>query len=232
MKMGTWKLNFASHLIVAVMLGVSSTCAYSDDSGPWVPIDFNQGVSFNHPDKMFDLVMRFRAQNLLQYETAYSGQPSLITAQVRRLRMRFGGWMINERLRFNLQLSFSRNDQDWDGSGVPNIVRDASIIYAVTDRLSVSFGQSKLPGNRQRIASSGEQQLVDRSIVNRAFNLDRDFGIQARYQVGQEDHSHFALIGSLSSGGGRNANARRAAYLAPIAKIEFPQPGNFQNHGN
>lgn len=222
-------------LLIAVfvtVLSATSRSARADDSGPWVPIDFKQGVSFNHPDRMFDLVMRIRAQNLLQYESAYTGQPSLVTAQVRRLRMRFGGWMINERLRFNLQLSFSRNDQDWDGSGVPNVVRDASVIYAVTDRLSLSFGQSKLPGNRQRIASSGEQQLVDRSIVNRAFNLDRDFGVQARYQFGHEEHSHFALIGSLSSGGGRNANARRAAYLARIAKIEFLPLGSFKNNGD
>ena len=43
--------------------------------------------------------------------------------------------------------------------------------------LTVRVGQYKIPFSRQRVISSGNQQMVDRSIANGEFNLDRDIGI-------------------------------------------------------
>ena len=41
---------------------------------------------------------------------------------------------------------------------------------------SIKFGQGKLPGNRERVISSGNLQLVDRSRLNSRYNIDRDVG--------------------------------------------------------
>ena len=49
------------------------------------------------------------------------------------------------------------------------------------------FGQAKLPGNRERIVSSGNLQFVDRSILNAGFNIDRDLGIQFRHHFNLTD---------------------------------------------
>jgi hypothetical protein len=38
------------------------------------------------------------------------------------------------------------------------------------------FGQTKLPGNNQRVVSSGSLEFTDRTINNSRFNIDRDFG--------------------------------------------------------
>ena len=43
------------------------------------------------------------------------------------------------------------------------------------------FGQGKLPGNRERVISSGNLQQVDRSLLNSLFTIDRDFGFQLRH---------------------------------------------------
>jgi hypothetical protein len=41
----------------------------------------------------------------------------------------------------------------------------------------VGFGQTKLPGNNQRVVSSGSLEFTDRTINNSRFNIDRDFGL-------------------------------------------------------
>jgi phosphate-selective porin OprO and OprP len=68
----------------------------------------------------------------------------------------------------------------------------------------LGVGQTKLPGNRQRVNSSGDLQLVDRSIVNAFFNIDRDFGIQAYYK-NHINQFQYVLRGAISSGEGRNS---------------------------
>jgi hypothetical protein len=41
---------------------------------------------------------------------------------------------------------------------------------------TIGFGQTKLPGNNQRVVSSGSE-FTDRTINNSRFNIDRDFGL-------------------------------------------------------
>jgi len=101
-----------------------------------------------------------------------------IEARVRQLRLRFDGFIFCKDLTYVIQLSFTQSDQDFDVSGVPNVVRDAMVFYTVNDHLLLGIGQTKLPGNRQRVNSLGDLQLVDRSIISSTFNIDRDFGIQ------------------------------------------------------
>ena len=55
---------------------------------------------------------------------------------------------------------------------------DAVLKNHINENWSLWFGQTKLPGNRERVYSSQELQFVDRSLVNARFNLDRDVGVQ------------------------------------------------------
>jgi len=73
-----------------------------------------------------------------------------------------------------------------DGENV-NIIRDAVMFYRPNKYWSIAFGQTKLPGNRQRVNSSGALQLTDRTINNARFNIDRDFGIQTYYLHEKKD---------------------------------------------
>ena len=195
-------------------------------------LHFKQGIGYRHPDSLFDISMRFRMQNLAQYESSLGTREARHTTQVRRLRLRFGGWMLSENLRFNLQLSFSRNDMDWDNTSFPNIVRDATVIYRLFPALEFSFGQTKLPGNRQRVVSSGELQFVDRSIVNRAYNLDRDFSLQSKLRLGKPDSVIVQWLNALSGGGGRNTGARTASAFRAVTRVEVLPLGEFKKNGD
>jgi hypothetical protein len=149
-----------------------------------------------------------------------------VEARVRRLRLRFDGFIYNPRLTYLIQLSFSRGDMDYESLGFPNIVRDAYVQYAVTKSFSVGIGQTKLPGNRQRVTSSGDLQLADRSIVNSTFNIDRDFGVQ----FALKKHK-YAFKGAISSGEGRNISSSDNG-LAYTGRVEFLPMGQFTNGGD
>ncbi|MFN7684783.1 MAG: porin [Oligoflexia bacterium] len=214
-------------LFIRVFFAEFARAEISDSS----VLEFSRGIGFADPYKRFHVDLRFRSQNLLQYESDSDQTDARVTGQPRRLRLRFGGWMVDERLRFNLQLSFSRGDMDWDNTSFPNTIRDAAVMYQILPRLELVYGQTKLPGNRQRVVSSGELQFPDRSIVNRAYNIDRDFGVQARLK-GAEGPWTWRMQGAVTTGGGRNTRARDASALALTLRAEVLPWGDFKDGGD
>jgi len=201
--------------------------------------DFNtDGVVFQSADSATRVVMRFRMQNWAIYTTKTMNEEDDLDLSagstefaVRRLRLRFGGSLVDPRLSFNLQLSFSRSDMDWADTQFPNIIRDAMIFWNFNKDLQVGFGQTKLPGNRQRVISSADLEIADRSIVNGAFNLDRDFGFQAFWRPVTGDQI-VNLRAAVSSGDGRNQPAIIGGGLAYTARVEYLPFGAFTNGGD
>lgn len=192
---------------------------------------FGKGIGMAPPDSSFLLNIRFRMQNRVAFNTG--GEQLNVEdaeARIRRLRLRLDGFVYDPRLTYVIQFSFTRADMDYDALGYPNIIRDAMIFYALTPKLTIGMGQTKLPGNRQRVNSSGDLQFPDRSIVNGTFNVDRDFGIQAFYS----DHIgtvFYVLRGAASSGEGRNYNTTGDG-LALTGRIEILPFGKFMNNGD
>lgn len=166
-----------------------------------------RGIHYTQKDSLFSLGFEFRMQNRVQYmsKSLSDFTPESFEMRVRRLRLKFKGFVYDPRLTYYIQLCFSKGDLDWDSetsnavNSTPNIVRDAVIYYEVVKGLKFGIGQTKLPGNRQRVTSSGDQQFFDRSIVNSTFTLDRDFGLFATYS-----HNYFRIKGAVTSGEGRN----------------------------
>jgi len=230
--------SYAAALVIAAicltisLYGQASTQSHGS-------FDFNaDGVIFQAADTNTRVVMRFRMQNWATYTTRTqaeddeldlsAGSTDLVT---RRLRLRFGGSLYDPRLTFNLQLSFSRSDMDWTDTQFPNIIRDAMVFWNFNNHLQVSFGQTKLPGNRQRVISSADLEAPDRSIVNGAFNLDRDFGFQGFWRPVDGDVV-LNLRGAISSGDGRNQPAISGGGLAYTARMEVLPFGAFKNGGD
>ncbi len=191
---------------------------------------FGQGLGIMSPDSLFLMNIRFRMQNRVGFTFA-DDESTQIEARVRRLRLRFDGFVYTPRLSYVIQLSFSRGDMDWDNSKFPNVIRDAMIFYRVSPKLILGMGQTKLPGNRQRVNSSGDLQFVDRSIVNATLNVDRDFGIQATYSDRLFKNFYFGLRGAISSGEGRNIVATDGG-LSYTGRVELLPFGRFERFGD
>lgn len=188
-----------------------------------------RGIEVVQKDSLFSIQFQFRIQNRAAYESISHRDftPETFEFRTRRARLKLKGFVYSPKLTYQLQLSFSRGDMDWDGTqnssvnSSPNVLRDAAIYYQATPALKLGFGQTKLPGNRQRVISSGDQQFVDRSIVNATFTLDRDFGFFATL-----DKNLLIFKGAISSGEGRNSN-RSNKGLSYTGRIEFLPLGKF-----
>lgn len=196
-------------------------------------IDPVSGIRVLSKDSSYSINMRFRMQNRFEAEADDVNEPWSIDRHVfvtRRLRLRSDGFVLNKQLRYAFQLSFTRGDQDFNTTGIPNIVRDAMVFYKPNNYLEVGFGLTKLPGNRQRVISSGEQQFVDRSILNSMLNIDRDHGIFIRLKD-ETIKTPYRLHLAWSNGTGRNYDEKSGGSALTV-KGEWLPLGNFKYKGD
>lgn len=193
--------------------------------------NFGKGLGITSPDSIFKLNIRFRMQNRVTF-FAEENKESSYEAMIRRLRLRFDGYVGDPRIIYVIQLSFSPGDVGpLEDRGNINIIRDAVVFYRPNKHWNIGFGQTKLPGNRQRINSSGALQLTDRSINNAVFNIDRDFGLQVYYLNEKENEFSYNIKTAISTGEGRNWTKEPDNGLAYTGRLEFFPLGAFDSNG-
>lgn len=195
-----------------------------------VSLTFKEGLTFQQNND-FLMRLRFRVQNRFTAVTKDETLDQLESTEfsVRRMRLRFDGYALDPRLLYRVQFAFTRGDQDWDNAQVPNILRDAVVGWRWHGNHTLWLGIAKLPGNRQRVVSSSAQQLVDRSIVNATFAIDRDMGVQHYSKFGDSRPVWLKL--ALSNGEGRNQPNKNAS-LASTVRLEWFPLGPFHDDGD
>ncbi|MFT7589317.1 MAG: phosphate-selective porin OprO/OprP [Limisphaerales bacterium] len=231
-------------LIIIVFL---SMLCFEAEAQYW-PNKFGKGLEFGYPSdttserfqKMegnvsnFNLKLGFRFQNLYTGEWEVN-EGSLENYEgaflVRRARLKFDGWALSKKLKFKMELGLSNRDLS-GGSGpefrkASNLVLDASLSWNFYKNFIIQLGQGKLPGNRERIISSGNMQFVDRSRLNSRFTLDRDFGIQIKNHNKIGNNFIIKEVIAISQGEGRNVTAGDFNGYGYTFKVEVYPFGNF-----
>jgi len=225
------------YLLILALLSLNATAqkietANNDIKLAQLPYyNFGKGVGITSSDSIFQLNLRFRMQNRLTF-MENEGEKTKYEGEIRRLRLRFDGYVGNPKFLYVIQLSFAPKDmgKTVEGESV-NIIRDAAMTYRPNANWSFIFGQTKLPGNRQRINSSGALQLTDRSINNAKFNIDRDFGLQAYYHQERKDKFGYVIKTAVSTGRGRNFQGSESDSYALTGRVELFPMGSFKNNG-
>lgn len=154
---------------------------------------------------------------------------------IRRSRLKFKGFAYNPKLTYNIELGLSNRDISGASeftSNAPRYILNAFIRWNFYKNFTLQAGQGKLPGNIERVISSGNLALVDRSLLNSKFNIDRDLGVQLRH--------HFTLAGNfivkerfaISQGEGRNVTKGNLGGHQYTSRIEFLPFGNFTKKGD
>ncbi|MEG1586199.1 MAG: porin [Bacteroidales bacterium] len=195
-------------------------------------IEVGKGITFQPKDKWYKLTMRFRMQNMvgLSFNDHFSLDKT--EAQVKRLRLRFDGYIYSPKLTYSIQLGFTPYDAKPLPNENMNIVRDAMIYYIPNSTWNIGFGQTKIKANRARINSSSALQFVDRSIVNSEFNIDRDFGFFGEYNKRLFSDFNLVAKGSVTSGDGRNFQSATNSGFAYTGRLELFPLGRFKAYGD
>ncbi|OEK09478.1 porin [Flavivirga aquatica] len=153
----------------------------------------------------------------------------------RRARLKFDGYAYSPKLKYKIELGLSNRDLSGASpftSNAPRYILDAQLKWNFYKNFEIWFGQGKLPGNRERVISSANLQQVDRSLLNKRFTIDRDFGFQLRHHFNLSDKFVVKEIFSLAQGEGRNVTTGNIGGHQYTGRIELLPFGNFSSKGD
>ena len=154
---------------------------------------------------------------------------------IRRSRLKFDGFAFSPKLKYKVELGLSNRDQSGASIYTSNASRqilDAVLKWNFSGNFVLWFGQTKLPGNRERVISSANLQQVDRSLLNSRFTIDRDIGIQLRHHFNLTDTFLVKEIFSIAQGEGRNITTGNVGGHQYTTRVELFPFGDFKSKGD
>jgi hypothetical protein len=199
---------------------------------------FGKGVlNLVGKDSTYSLKVGARAQFLTT--SVWSSESDISKAMtsflVRRARLKFDGFVFTPKLVYKVELGFSNRDTSGDPeftNGVSRHFFDAVLKWNFYDNFVLWLGQAKLPGNRERVISSGDLQQVDRSLLNALFNVDRGIGVQLRHDFKLSENFIVREMLAISQGEGKNITTGNLGGHQYTARLELLPMGSFADKGD
>ncbi len=226
-------------VLLTISLLLSSTIGFGQQK---VESKFGKGVHLVANDSSFSMKFNARVQSLLLFEVP-AGSENLMDDMtsnwlIRRSRLKFSGFAYSTKLKYKIELGLSNRDHGGENihtNNTSNLILDAFIRYNFYKNMEVWIGQTKLPGNRERVISSQKLQFVDRSLVNSRYNIDRDMGIQFRNKFNIGSIATRQAL-AVSQGEGRNRTNKKdpnpANGFEYTGRIEVLPFGDFTGKGD
>ena len=223
-----------NYLVICATLFICSNLSSQETSAP----KFGKGL-FNliGKDSSFSMNVSARMQMLGTSNWDVNNGLSNPTSNllVRRARLKFSGFAYSPKLKYKLELGLSNRDIGKASSftnEAPKYILDAVVKWNFSGNFVLWFGQTKLPGNRERVISSGDLQQVDRSLLNSRFNIDRDMGFQLRHHFNVTDKFIVKEMFSISQGEGRNITTGNLGGHQYTTRVELLPFGKFASKGD
>lgn len=200
---------------------------------------FGKGmINFIAKDSSFSVKFAPRIQSRFQSQWDYNEEEYddvELNFLVRRARLKFGGFAFTPKLKYKIELGLS--NRDLSGASVynrntPRYILDAVVMWNFHENFELWAGQTKLPGNIERVVSSANLQLIDRSLLNSKFNIDRDMGIQLRHKTKLGGNWISREKFSISQGEGRNITEGNIGGLQYTSRLELLPFGEFSSKGD
>jgi hypothetical protein len=200
---------------------------------------FGKGmINFIAKDSSFSVKFAPRIQSRYQGQWDYDGEEydeANLNFIVRRARLKFGGFAFTPKLKYKMELGLS--NRDISGASIynrntPRYILDAVIMWNFHENFELWAGQTKLPGNIERVVSSANLQLIDRSLLNSKFNIDRDMGVQLRHKTKWGGNFITREKFSISQGEGRNITVGNLGGLQYTSRLELLPFGEFSSKGD
>ncbi|MFT5859157.1 MAG: phosphate-selective porin OprO/OprP [Flavobacteriaceae bacterium] len=190
-------------------------------------------------DSSWSMKFGMRVQSLYVGENVINEtdgvMPGTSSFLIRRARLKFGGHIYSPKLKYKIELGLSNKDlgkADATTNQAPKMILDAVLKWNFYENFVLWAGQTKLPGNRERVISSANMQFVDRSMLNSYFNIDRDMGMQLRHHTVLGDKFTIREMFSVSQGEGRNIVQNNHGGFQYTGRLEILPFGNFASKGD
>lgn len=172
----------------------------------------DKGFEFNSSDGNYLMQIQFRGQFRLAYPTDSDPidlsdfQEQQLYLRVNRARIKFGGHAFSPDLKYYVEFDlFGAN------------LLDFRLMFDRLPYLKFKVGQWKAYYTRERVISSGKQQTVERSIINRPFTIDRQQGVSAYGRLdgnGLADFNYWLSVLMGTGRGGRENDDKHPMILA------------------
>ena len=189
------------------------------------PYYHKKGTHFESKDGNFSTNLQWRAQ--LRFHKGIRSDPREASAfggqhinnfEARRLRIKVGGHGYKYvKYYFEVDLQPARTIGGETQQDRARII-DWRIDVQPYEWFGFRVGQWKINYNRERVDSSGRQQFVERSIVNREMTIDRQVGVLIKGRFNKGTPAEFRYYAGIFNGEGRavlnpNANMMKMARI-------------------
>jgi len=190
----------------------------SEDSLKHVSIKYgSKGFEFQTRDNRFLLQIQSRLQ--FRFATPVDQDPLTnddfvgdrkTSFKINRARLKVGGHAFKPWLKYYWEYELAQSN-----------LLDFRIMIERWDWLNVKVGQWKVEFTRERFISSGEQQMIERSIINRPFTLDRQQGATIYGHLKSGGVADFNYWLALLNGTGRGGNQNDDNYLMYFGRLQW-----------
>ena len=214
-------MNISRFLILFIFLtGVFAPLLAQSDTIPFDKINIkytDKGFTFTTPDDNYQLHIESRLQ--FRFATPNDQDPitfddfydeSKTTFKINRARLKVGGHAYKPWLKYYFEYEWSQGN-----------LLDFRIMIERWEFFKIKIGQWKTYYSRERVISSGKQQMVDRSIINRPFTLDRQQGIEFYGRIFPASLADITYHLSLLTGTGRGSSINDDNNLMYVGRLQW-----------
>ncbi|MBT3135276.1 OprO/OprP family phosphate-selective porin [Alteromonas sp. ALT199] len=164
-----------------------------------LPAYNGDGLVFHSDNNGFSLRARGRVQ--FRYANPGIGQPTELADFNHNAGNQFGINRARVKLDGHIAMQWINYAVEYDA--VDQRTLSATLAFEKYDALRFKFGQWKVEYSRERSVSSGGQQMMDRSIINRIFTLDRQMGASIYGYIDNGGAANFNYWAGVFNGSGR-----------------------------
>ncbi|KAF2516537.1 OprO/OprP family phosphate-selective porin [Flavobacterium foetidum] len=219
-------INKSRILLLMLLLAISLKGTSQEEK------DTSKIMSVRYGEKGFELQTRdnkflFQLQSRLQFRfsTPYDTDPltyddysqdAKTTFKINRARLKIGGHAFEPWLKYYWEYELSQSN-----------LLDFRIMIEKWDFLNFKVGQWKTEFSRERFISSGEQQMVERSLINRPFTVDRQLGVEIYGHLKGKGIADFNYWFAALTGTGRGSTSNDDGNLMYFGRAQWNFLGRF-----
>ena len=211
-------------LILLFFLSISVKAQFEKDTSKIITFRYgDKGIELRTKDNKFLFQLQSRLQfrfstpndqDPLTYDD-YS-QDKQTTFKINRARLKVGGHAFEPWLQYYWEYELSQSN-----------LLDFRIMIEKWKWMSFKVGQWKVEYTRERFISSGEQQTVDRSFINREFTVDRQMGVEVYGHLKGRGIADFNYWAAALTGTGRGNTANDDNNLMYFGRAQWNFLGRF-----